>query len=124
MMILHYSCFSCNIGTHDIQTATATMNPISERIEVTTTYSKCSNARGALFSFLFITDHGSEEVDFNRSFLLALDRNTSYSHTLPYDLYPGHYRVNVYDIEHDGTLNNGVGYPAATDDFMKIGPGN
>ena len=65
---------------------------------------------------MFITDSG--DVDFSRSFLLALDRNTSQNHTLPFDLYPGHYRVYVYDIEHDGTLNNGVGYPAVTQELF------
>ena len=59
---------------------------------------------------MFIDDHG--DVNFTRSVLLALDRNTSLHHTLPFDLYPGQYRVFVYDIESDGTLYNGVGYPA------------
>ena len=62
---------------------------------------------------MFITDSG--DVDFSRSFLLALDRNTSHNHTLPFDLYPGQYRVYVYDIEQDGTLHNGVGCPAVTE---------
>ena len=59
---------------------------------------------------MFIDDNG--DVDFTRSALLALDRNTSLHHTLPFNLYPGQYRVFVYDIESDGTLSNGVGYPA------------
>ena len=79
-------------------------------------YSEVSDASGALFSFVFITDSG--DVDFGRSFLLALDRNTSHNHTLPFDLYPGHYRVYVYDIEHDGTLHNGVGYPAVREELL------
>ena len=65
---------------------------------------------------MFITDSGN--LDFSRSFLLALDRNTSHNHTLPFDLYPGRYRVYVYDIEHDGTLHNGVGYPAVTEELF------
>ena len=81
-------------------------------IEVTTLYSEHSDARGALFDFVFIDDDG--DVDFTRSVLLALDRNTSLHHTLPFNLYPGQYRVFVYDIESDGTLSNGVGYPAVT----------
>ena len=79
-------------------------------------YSKSSTASGALFSFVFITDSG--DVDFSRSFFLALDRNTSHNYTLPFDLYPGHYRVHVYDIERDGTLHNGVGYPAVTEELF------
>ena len=59
---------------------------------------------------MFIDDN--RDVDFTRSVLLALDRNTSLHHTLPFNLYPGQYRVFVYDIESDGTLSNGVGYPA------------
>ena len=65
---------------------------------------------------MFITDSG--DVDFSRSFLLALDRNTSHNHTLPFDLYPGLCQVYVYDIEYDGTLKNGVGYPAATEELF------
>ena len=61
---------------------------------------------------MFIDDSG--DVNFTRSVLLALDRNTSLHHTLPFNLYPGQYRVFVYDIESDGTLSNGVGYPAVT----------
>ena len=87
-------------------------------ITLNTVYSKYSTASGALFSFVFITDSG--DVDFSRSFLLALDRNTSHNHTLPFDLYPGRYRVYVYDIEHDGTLHNGVGYPAVTEDLLNF----
>ena len=79
-------------------------------------YSDHSTASGALFSFVYITDNG--DVDFSRSFLLALDRNTSRSHTLPFDLYPGHYRVYVYDIECARTLHNGVGYPAVTEELF------
>ena len=86
------------------------------RVALTATYSEHSTASGALFSFVFITDSG--DVDFSRSFLLALDRNTSHNHTLPFDLYPGHYRVYVYDIEYDGTLQNGVGYPAVWDELF------
>ena len=62
---------------------------------------------------MFIDDNG--DVDFTRSVFLALDRNsTSLHHTLPFNLYPGQYRVFVYDIESDGTLSNGAGYPAIT----------
>ena len=68
---------------------------------------------------MFIDDNG--DVDFTRSVLLALDRNTSLHHTLPFNLYPGQYRVFVYDIESDGTLSNGVGYPAVTNrDYYTI----
>ena len=84
-----------------------------QAIVIKALYSEHSTASGALFSFVF-----SGDVDFRRSFLLALDRNTSHNYTLPFDLYPGHYRVYVYDIEHDGTLNNGVGYPAVIEELF------
>ena len=64
---------------------------------------------------MFIYDNGS--VNFTRSVLLALDRNTSLHHTLPFNLYPGQYRAFVYDIESDGTLSNGVGYPAVMNEL-------
>ena len=91
------------------------MKTLDNEIELSTVYSEFSDARGALLDFVFIDDNG--DVNFNRSVLLALDRNTSLSHTLTFDLYPGQYRVFVYDIESDGTLSNGVGYPASRDDF-------
>ena len=55
-------------------------------------------------------EHDSRDVDFTRSTFLALDRVISLNYTL--SLYPGQYRVSVYDIESDGTLASGVGYPA------------
>ena len=64
---------------------------------------------------MFIDANG--DVNFTRSVLLALDRNTSLNHTLPFNLYPGQYRIFVYDIESDGTLSNGVGYPAVTSEL-------
>ena len=88
----------------------------SRFIVITTLYSEHSDARGALFDFVFIDDNG--DVDFTRSVLLALDRNTSLNHTLPFNLYPGRYRVLVYDIESDGTLSNGVGFPATVTDLL------
>ena len=71
---------------------------------------------------MFIDDNG--DVNFTRSVLLALDRNTSLHHTLPFNLYSGQYRVFVYDIESDGTLSNGVGYPAVTDQLIKFSNNN
>ena len=105
-----------SIGTHDILNATTTETDDDVvNIVITTLYSEHSDARGALFDFVFIDDNG--DVDFTRSVLLTLDRNTSLKHTLPFNLYPGQYRVFVYDIESDGTLSNGVGYPAVTSEL-------
>ena len=107
-----------SIGTHDILNAITTETD-EDAIAITTLYSVHSDARGALFDFVFIDDNG--DVDFSRSVLLALDRNTSHNHTLPFNLYPGQYRVLVYDIESDGTLSNGVGYPAVTSKVFTSG---
>ena len=85
-------------------------------IEITTAYFNHSTATGALFSFVFISDSGY--VDFSRSLLLPFDRNLSHDHRLPFDLYPGLYMIHVYDIEHNGTLYNGVGYPAVSTDVQ------
>ena len=102
-----------HIGTHDILNTTTETD--DDEIVITTLYSEHSDARGALFGFVFIDDNG--DVNFTRSVLLALDKNTSLHHTLPFNLYPGQYRVFVYDIESDGTLYNGTGYPAITGDY-------
>ena len=75
--------FVVPIGTHDVTAATTSVLG-SERVKIT--YARHSNARGALFIFGFITNSG--DVDFNISFLIALDRSTSHNHTLPFDLYP------------------------------------
>ena len=115
LQMLDCGQFTCALGTHDVLNVMA-LQTEERAITVTTVYSEHSTAKGALFGFVFITDSG--DVDFGRSFLLALDRNTSHNHTLPFDLYPGHYRVYVYDIEHDGLLNNGVGYPAVTQELL------
>ena len=72
----------------------------------------CNDALGALFSFAFITDSGT--IDFTRTTLLPLDRNSS---ALSLYLSPGQYRVHVYDIEQEGILNNGPNYPAAVQEL-------
>ena len=54
----------------------------------------------------------SDEVDPSRAAYLALSRMASLRHALPFSLSAGGYRVFVYDIESDGTLASGVGYPA------------
>ena len=91
----------------------------SNAVSISTLYSEGSAARGALFSFVFLTEDGG--VDFNRSALLVLDRNTSLNHTLPFNLHPGHYRVYVYDIESNGLLLDGTGYPAVTSELSVEG---
>lgn len=99
-------------GSHDITDVTVNKAQ-SNAVEVTALYSKHSDAEGALFEFVFIDDRNA--VNFTRSAVLALARNVSNNYILPFKLFPGQYRVLVYDIEHDRTLSNGTGYPAATD---------
>ena len=72
----------------------------------------CNAALGVLFSFTFITDSGT--VDFSRTTLLPLDKNSS---ALSLYLSPGQYRVLVYDIKQEEILNNGPSYPAAVQDL-------
>jgi hypothetical protein len=89
---------------------------LEDEVIFITEYSEHSTASGALYSFVYITESGG--VDFTRSSLLAVDRNTSQNYALCFDLYPGHYIVHVYDIECDGALANGVGYPAVTGELI------
>ena len=56
-------------------------------------------------------------VDFTKTLVLAVDRETSRNFTLPFSLPPGEYGIFVYDIELDGTLLSGVGYPAASSEL-------
>ena len=91
-------------------------------IELETSYHDYSTASGALFSFVFITDSG--DVDFSKSFLLALDSISSHRHTLPFDLYSGCYAIIAYDIEQGGILTGGLGYPASVQyKFISSGTG-
>jgi hypothetical protein len=113
--------FLCT-ATYDIISATAIVMP-GNQVALSAHYHDYSAAKGALFCFVFITESGG--VDFSRSaFFLLLDRNASYSHTLPFDLHMGHYRLFVYDIELNGTLSTGVGYPADEDNITSTGEGH
>ncbi len=91
----------------------AIINPNNE-IRVTITYSEKSTESGSLIHF---TDQTNEIVNFTRSAIMALNRSASLNYILPFDLYPGQYRVFVYDIEEDGTLLDGVSYPAVRADI-------
>ena len=97
-------------GTHGIADATLDQTEFG----VTTTYFQRSSERGALV--FFINEGKDEVVDFTRSAIIALDKASSLSYTLPFELYAGKYRMLIYDIEQDGTLLSGVGYPAISTD--------
>ena len=115
-------------GTHDIADVTLARINGSIEIEITTAYSEFSTAWGALFSFVFVQDRTN--VDLKRSVFVILNGSSTQNYTLPFE---GEYRVFVYDIEANGTLNSGLNYPAVTENissgtctqgfFMKLGGG-
>ncbi len=49
---------------------------------------------------------------------LALNSSTSRKQILPFNLSIGRMAVFVYDIESDGTLASGVGYPAVNRELV------
>ena len=100
-------------GTHDIRNVTATEE--DAEITIQTDYFEHSSASGALFIFVF---YDSGAMDLTGTVYLALDRSTSHNHTLLYSLNRGGYRVLAYDIENDGTLASGVGYPAVSRELV------
>lgn len=62
-----------------------------------------------------------DEVDLSKSSLITLEKNIYPNSSLLQQLHHGRYIAFVYDIEHDGTLPNGVGYPAViTEDPIEI----
>lgn len=103
------------VGSHDIANATARESG-EDQVNVQTEYFKYPTASGALYGLIFITDIGA--VDLKRSDFLAFDRNISHNHTLPFNLSPRRYSVIVYDIEANGTLLSGIGYPAVIDELL------
>ena len=74
---------------------------------------------GALICFIFIEN--GININFTRSAVVTLDRNASVDYELPFNLFQGVYQVFVYDIESDGTLANGVGYPAVINQLLANG---
>lgn len=108
------------IGTHDIQSLQIVIKESIPNAMVV--YSKHSCAAGALLIFALIQlDLSGSNVHITRSTYLAVNRITSLNnYTLPC-AYSGQYRVFVYDIESDGTLASGVGYPAVTTELITSG---
>ncbi len=87
-----------------------------QSVTVSVAYSEHLCAAGALI--ILVLRNGTENVGF---FFLALNRTASLSYTLPFELPPGQYGVLVYDIESDGTLVSGVGYPAVNRELVTSG---
>ena len=109
----------CNAGTHDIMDVLVNSN--GNTIEVVVTFFAESTARGAVMNCVSVNDSG--EINITSSVLLTLERINSTAIT-SFNLYPGQYQVFVYDIEQDGTLSSGVGYPAVTDQLLVSGNRN
>ena len=105
------------VGTHYIRSITTIIE--TNETKITTQYFEESSASGALYVLVFVTNDG--DVDFAKSVLLALDKDISLNYTLTFSLSPGGYRVFVYDIEQDGTLPSGVGYPAVRSELITSG---
>jgi hypothetical protein len=104
-------------GIHNLQAVSTTNMMIDEQsVIIAAAYSEHSCAAGALL--ILILMNNDESVDFTKSTFLALDRNVSLGYMLPFDLYPGKYKVFAYDIESDGTLASGVGYPAVNRELV------
>ena len=94
------------LGTHDVKDANLT---IREQITVKTTYIEQSMATGALF---IIVPYINGAMDSTRAVHLALDKIDSRSYEIPFSLRGERIAMFVYDIESDGTLTSGVGFPA------------
>ena len=74
---------------------------------------------GALICFIFIEN--GININFRRSAVVTLDKNIALDYELPFSLFQGVYQVFAYDIEEDGTLTNGVGYPAVIELLLTNG---
>ena len=83
-------------------------------VRVVTQYFEGSNAAGVLYAFAAFTDG-----DLTTSTLVPVSRNDSLNHILP--LSAGQYVISVYDIEENGTLLRGVGYPAVRQELILNG---
>ena len=97
------------------------VNSNGNTIEVVVTFFAESTARGAVMNCVSVNESG--EINITSSVLLTLERINSTAMT-SFNLYSGQYQVLVYDIEQDGTLSSGVGYPAITDQLLVSGNRN
>ena len=84
-------------GTHDIVAVTVLTE--NNTTTITIQYFEQSNASGALYVLVFVTDDGV--IDFTRSVLLALNKETSRDYTLPCLLEDTEYLCMMLDrMEH------------------------
>ena len=104
-----------HVGTYDVSEVTVRLLQ-NGTVKVSTIFSRFSDAKGALIYFI-------NTNNLTRSAIAALDRNKSSNYIFPFHLYPGQYRLLVFDIEYNGTLFNvnGSEYPAVLYDFQANG---
>lgn len=114
---LSHASNSC-IGTHDIINS-ITIRTVSDEVNILTRYSDLSEASGALYAMVAITNNGM--VDSRKSALLPLDRYASEDITLPFSFPVGQYGVFSYDIGGEGVLSSGFKYPAFRDQVETTG---
>ena len=105
-----------HIGTHGVSDVEISV-PSPNTLSIMTSYSDTSRATGVLLSLQFLTSSGS--LDISKSRLLVLDRSSSSNHTIS-NLFPGRYRVLVYDVEQDQKVSSGLGLPAVSIDEVQI----
>ena len=72
-------------------------------------YAENTEAKGALC--ILISIHNGH-VDFNSSVFVFIRRNEELPISMPLNFRPGQYDVISYDVESNGRLQPGVGYPA------------
>ena len=106
-------------GTHDIMDVLVNSN--GNTLQVVVTFFAESTARGAVMNCVSVNESG--EINITSSVLLTLERINSIAMS-SFNLYPGQYQVFVCDIEQEGTLSSGVGYPAVTDQLLVSGNRN
>ena len=111
-----YSYIYTNLGTHDIQTASIS-EIASGEVEASISFTPGSLARGALLII-----HGGVGTG-KSSLLLPFGRDMTINYTLSIGLTTGQFKTFWYDIEGDGTLTNGVNYPAVTGELTKMSTG-
>lgn len=80
--------------------------------EIFASYSESSSAKGALFSFV-----EDENVDLG-SFITVSKQDSA-----PIMISSGRYSVFAYDIETNGTLQDGINFPAAKHNNLIISDG-
>ena len=97
-------------GTHDIENVTVIEE--NNRVTAKTEYFEHSTARGALYVIM--------SQDATGLVCMTQDKNTPNS-TIPFILSGGSMTLFVYDIESNGTLANGVGYPAVNGEIVTSG---